>query len=388
MSLSISVIIPTRERGEYLKHSIRTCTTSDYEDLEILVLDNASADDTEAVVRSIDDSRIRYSRSDQRLSMRNNFERGIDLARGDVLCFIGDDDGLFPGAVGRAAEIFAHHAVDAISASRAHYFWPDFSATRGNTALVPRRAELRVRSSKAELRGVLRHCDFYRLPCLYHGFVRRDAVQRVARPQARFFLSSIVDVYSAIALSMLDLRYAYSQTPLFINGASRRSNGVAHFETTGGEEKARWNEEDDLGFLPGFDNTLTLGGLIVESALRYCRAHGNLPLHEVLDRHDVLATLARERDARASRGAPTHADRMREIAGVGELPSRVRPLRGPRILELLQSYARTRPVRLEGSGVTDVAGAAKYLATLVSSGRLGYFSNPVAQLDAALQFAR
>ena len=42
-----TVIIPTRERAETLYYAIKTCVEQDYENLEIIVSDNASQDDTE-----------------------------------------------------------------------------------------------------------------------------------------------------------------------------------------------------------------------------------------------------------------------------------------------------------------------------------------------------
>ena len=61
----ITVIIPTRERCETLGASIRACVEQDYDNLEIIVSDNASQDDTESVVHSFRDSRLRYIKTDR-----------------------------------------------------------------------------------------------------------------------------------------------------------------------------------------------------------------------------------------------------------------------------------------------------------------------------------
>ena len=59
----ITVIIPTRERCDVLESSLRTVTSQDYDNLEIIVSDNCSTDDTEGVVRRANDQRIRYVRT-------------------------------------------------------------------------------------------------------------------------------------------------------------------------------------------------------------------------------------------------------------------------------------------------------------------------------------
>ena len=55
-----SVIIPTRERSDTLQSSLKTCVGQDYDNLEIIVSDNFSTDNTREVVESFDDPRIRY----------------------------------------------------------------------------------------------------------------------------------------------------------------------------------------------------------------------------------------------------------------------------------------------------------------------------------------
>lgn len=106
MTPALSIIIPTRDRSAYLGHAIRACTANPESSLEILVLDNASVDGTREVVERIADHRVRYVRSDVRLSMRDNFEKGIATSRGDVLLFIGDDDGVFSFTVAAALDLF------------------------------------------------------------------------------------------------------------------------------------------------------------------------------------------------------------------------------------------------------------------------------------------
>ena len=69
-----TVVIPTRERCDTLEHSLRTCVTQDYDNLEILISDNFSQDRTREVVESFNDKRIRYINTGKRLSMTDNFE--------------------------------------------------------------------------------------------------------------------------------------------------------------------------------------------------------------------------------------------------------------------------------------------------------------------------
>jgi glycosyltransferase involved in cell wall biosynthesis len=188
MTTKLSIIIPTRERARYLKSALETCTANKSAEVEILVLDNASQDDTQNVVAQCGDRRVKYYRSNTRLSMRDNFERGLDYASGEILCFIGDDDGILPYTVNTVINLFREHEIDALAASRASYFWPDLQSKHANTARVPRRNFFKILNSHEQLFNLLKHSDYYRLPCLYHGFVKRHLVDDFRIKHGRVFL--------------------------------------------------------------------------------------------------------------------------------------------------------------------------------------------------------
>jgi hypothetical protein len=394
MSLSLSIIVPTRERAAYLPHCIRTCTQSGLADLEILILDNASTDDTSAVAAGLRDSRVRYVRSDRRLSMRDNFEKGLDLARGDILCFIGDDDGVLPGSLARAVEIFQEHEIEALSAARAHYFWPDLLSARRNTALLPRHRGLEIRDAVSMLPGLLDDADYYRLPCLYHGFVRRRVVERIKARQGRFFLSSQVDIFSTLALAMEHIRYAYSKAPLVINGGSSRSNGASHFGGGTDKEKSMWKQEDELGFLPGFVGCLSVSALIVESALRHVQCNAGSDLLQRLGVDNIARVLTHEAALRAAAGrSPAEIDQMQATAGVTATRSAPRGhalarRHRSRWARLARSFASTRPIDMASHGVRDVFGASTVLESLLEHDRAGLAHRPLQQITTALRLAR
>ncbi|WP_084656479.1 glycosyltransferase family 2 protein [Pandoraea norimbergensis] len=391
MTTTLSLIVPTRERAAYLPHAVRTCLAGGGADLdvEILILDNASTDGTQEVVAGMKDSRIRYVRNDVRLSMRDNFEKGLNLASGDVLCFIGDDDGILPGAAARAMELFAREDIDAISAARAHYFWPDLVSARKNTGLLPRHDGVEIFDARQKLNELLDHGDYYRLPCLYHGFVRRSVVERVKQRQGRFFLSCQVDMFSSIALSMEGIRYAFSRSPLIINGGSSRSNGASHFGGGTDKEKNLWKQEDDLGFLPGFDGCIGVPALIVESALRYCQGNPANNIAAMLGESRVRATLQREAAAREAAGrAAQEIEQMYSTAGITRSEAAAVQQSSGRAARLMRSFLDTRPVNMGERGVHDVYGASQQFGAMIAGGHTGVAYNPMEQIFVAMRLAK
>jgi glycosyltransferase involved in cell wall biosynthesis len=70
-----------------------------YPNLEILVSDNCSTDNTKELVRSHDDARIRYVRQDRNIGGNNNFNYCVEAARGEYLLLLHDDDMIDPDFV-------------------------------------------------------------------------------------------------------------------------------------------------------------------------------------------------------------------------------------------------------------------------------------------------
>jgi glycosyltransferase involved in cell wall biosynthesis len=86
-----SVIIPTWNRAGYIAKTLDSVLQQDYTVFEILVVDDGSTDNTQAVVQSINDKRIRYIRQEnsERAAARNN---GVRHAKGEFVTFLDSDD--------------------------------------------------------------------------------------------------------------------------------------------------------------------------------------------------------------------------------------------------------------------------------------------------------
>lgn len=102
-----SVVIPTHDRLHLLRDAIETVRRQTGAEWELAVFDNASTDPIAEHVDSLNDPRIRYARSDKFLPVTDSWNRAIDLARGDYVILLGDDDGLVPGALSTLQSIVA-----------------------------------------------------------------------------------------------------------------------------------------------------------------------------------------------------------------------------------------------------------------------------------------
>ena len=97
----VSVCIPTRDRARYLEEALSSVMREELDDLEVIVCDDASTDDTPAVVAALDDGRISYHRHESRVGIARNRNACLELARGRYLAWLDDDDRYLPGGLRR-----------------------------------------------------------------------------------------------------------------------------------------------------------------------------------------------------------------------------------------------------------------------------------------------
>src|SRR5262245_17171828 len=94
-----SIVVPTRQRHETLRHCLRTCLAQGFDDYEVVVCDNCSSPQTRQVVEEQATPRLRYLRMTEPLAMSANWERALSEVRGEYVLVLGDDDGLMPYAL-------------------------------------------------------------------------------------------------------------------------------------------------------------------------------------------------------------------------------------------------------------------------------------------------
>ena len=269
-STKFSVIIPTRERSDTLQSSLKTCVVQDYDNLEIIVSDNFSADNTREVVESFSDPRIRYINTGSRVSMSDNWEFALSHVTGGYLTFMGDDDGLLPDAISTVNAIIQDTGCLAVNSKCAEYRWPSDGENWGSRLAVPLRHGLERRNSRETLLQVMRYQRSYlELPWLYRGFASLEVVERAMDANGRFFHSMSPDFYSAVALSCVTDSYYFSSRPFALNGWSRHSTGGAHFHTGGlAGPKQQFQSEDNLPVHDGLSLAPTVALFLAESVLQ------------------------------------------------------------------------------------------------------------------------
>lgn len=92
ISEKVSVIVPTFNNGKYIKQCIESLLNQTYSNIEIIVVDDCSTDDTAKIINLIDDKRLVYYKLNQNLGAYFARSYGILKSTGDYLTFQDSDD--------------------------------------------------------------------------------------------------------------------------------------------------------------------------------------------------------------------------------------------------------------------------------------------------------
>lgn len=235
--MKISLVIPTRERAEYLASCLDTALSVDDPDFEIVVSDNCSQDDTAEVVAARSDPRLHYVRTHERCSMRANFENGLQAASGDYIIFIGDDDGVLPSGITYLRKLISYYRPEAVSWRFIRYEWPLENREYPNGSIRIRRSTPYGRPRQQTPSAILNeicasrigYSSLFRYACPYQGCISRKLVERVSASQGGvYFRGAIPDLYACIAnLRAMSDPLLWAGHPVTIAGRSPRSNGAS-----------------------------------------------------------------------------------------------------------------------------------------------------------------
>lgn len=225
-SLQLTVIIPTLQRPDTLYWTIRTVIEQDYSNFSILVSDNYSKDSTEEVVRSFNDDRIKYVNPGGRLSMSRHWEFALSHVSEGFVTILGDDDGLMPGALAKAASLIQRHKVEAIGWRFCNFNWPGLPPY----FMIPMSDYYREVSAPTEIQRLFQEnvTATIQFPSLYGGFISAKLIDRLRTAfGGEFFHSRIPDFYSAAVIAGSVEKYLRLEFPLSLNATSKHSTGYA-----------------------------------------------------------------------------------------------------------------------------------------------------------------
>lgn len=179
----VSVVIPTYERPDFLRHALATAVGQTYRNLEIIVHDNASTADIGPVVAAFADPRVRLYRNSSNIGQTANLAAGIARCRGKYLALLGDDDAWYAEMIEELVAPLERHP-EAVVAFCDHYIMGPDGAVDDVASAACTRRHRRDRLAPGLHRPFARIALRHRSICTLSGAVlRRDAAEWADLPR-------------------------------------------------------------------------------------------------------------------------------------------------------------------------------------------------------------
>lgn len=167
----VTIGIPTYNRAETAERAARSALAQDHREVEVIVSDDASPDDTRERLERLaaEDRRLRYVRQPANLGHALNFQHVLEQARGEYFMWLSDDDWIDPAYVARCLEVLRGEPGTVLAAGLARYHSggehviderpTDLTSRRPGARLAAYLARVNVNGA---LFGVARRADWLR----------------------------------------------------------------------------------------------------------------------------------------------------------------------------------------------------------------------------------
>lgn len=277
----LTICVPSRNRQRYFQETVRSLLMNLRTDIEFIFADNS---DDPSLMNGfmedvIADPRVKYLPSGERVfSMVDNWERCLEVATGEFVSVIGDDDYVDPDVADLIGRTQSETPVDVFVWSRLTYNWPNNRPRHCNVS-VP--LGIGVHTMKREwlyeeFFGWTRHAATPNCPfSIYHGAVSRALMEKIRQKfGGRYFEHPTVDFENSCKILTTAENIIYVERPFSVLGSCPDSNS-ARIRTPEDMKKVHAEFMKDLGrnmdedpYMKDFPFPLVLG---LAAAIAQCQ---------------------------------------------------------------------------------------------------------------------
>tara|TARA_B100000686_G_scaffold330717_1_gene393366 strand:- start:11017 stop:12171 length:1155 start_codon:yes stop_codon:yes gene_type:complete len=237
--MKYSVLLPTREGGRYLANAVRSILSDPYEDMELVVSDNANTDETPEILASFaGDPRLKVVRTKELIPVHDNWNLTVKESSGDYILMLGDDDYLPPGYFTKMDKLLEQYDYpDCITYNYCVFVFPnaldnEVSYYSNDAFKFGRKfpASGGVLSPKVRF-SILMDMFHFKAPfplLMPPTLIARKAIKRIL---GEMFQPPYPDYYALSSLLMLAESWVYHPESLVIVGVTPHSHGSYQYSS-------------------------------------------------------------------------------------------------------------------------------------------------------------
>lgn len=224
-----SIIVPTYNRANLLALAVQSVLNQSLANLEIVISDGASTDNTRKVVEAIKDDRVRYFNTGGKVPVADNYQNGLNHARGEYITFLSDDDAYTPNLLEKVKRIIDQERAEIVGYQYCRYYHDelhDFDRNIPRNSLLISKFDGSVTKfdSKEALEQVLALHGLRDVPvntrfiCPYlsNATYHRSVFDRLRKVRASLFDTVPPDIYLAAAVFYMAESYHCLDEPLLV----------------------------------------------------------------------------------------------------------------------------------------------------------------------------
>ena len=242
-TILLSIIIPTKNRYNYLRECLSSLNQINSRDFEIVIQDN-SDDNRDAVefLRALKSDKIVYNYVEESISQTENSNLAVSNSQGKYICYIGDDDSVSEHLI-TLAKVMDRYSILACNVNCTRFDWPDMEykgkrrsvLSMDNRKLVVKKLDSKTMLIRSLRRG-LQEIEF--LPKTYHAVIAKEVLEKIQIISGSYFPGPSPDMANACASSTIIDEHYFIRLPLIISGIGYKSaNGMGRRGVHKGELK-------------------------------------------------------------------------------------------------------------------------------------------------------
>jgi glycosyltransferase involved in cell wall biosynthesis len=237
--VKFSVLIPTRNRLEYLKQALYSVQQQNYPNWEAIISDNFSDDDVFGFIRDLKDDRIKYFRTKSFIPVTDNWNYALEKSTGDYVIMLGDDDCLLQDYF-KICKFFIekYSSPDLMYTSALNYVYPKVlhGSPDGYLITWPNASFLSPEKKpyildRQEAIALAKQALNFRIMFNFNAqfsIIKRTLINELKK-YGPFYQSPYPDYYSTTAMFLKADRILAVSCPIVVVGMSPKSFGCYYF---------------------------------------------------------------------------------------------------------------------------------------------------------------
>lgn len=224
----LSIVIPTKDRYEYLKCLIELLISFKSGEIEIIIQDNTyNNQEIIEYLATLQQDNLRYFHIKEQLPIYLNSDKAIRNSTGEYVCMLGDDDGTTDRII-EVVKWMKSNNIGAAITTPVYYNWPDsYSCKRAILKYKSGTGKFTIRYTRDILDKCMKDGFTWRdgLPGVYHGIVQKEILNRIYDKCGTYHPGPSPDIANCVSVCLTVEKYGLVDIPIVINGVGRNHGG-------------------------------------------------------------------------------------------------------------------------------------------------------------------